>query len=119
LYFLEKLKKAEERNFSVFNKSIFSLDLEKKKFDIVLALAIFHHFIKEEKTYYDLIHFLKNLRVGEIYFEPPDPAEPQMQNAFRNFNNKEFVEFIINNSCLNHFKQIGFAEDGRRLYKIW
>ena len=119
LYFLEKLKKTEERNFSVFNKSIFSLDLDKKKYDIVLALAVFHHFTKEEKTYNQLIHFLKNLRMGEMYFEPPDPEEPQMQNSFRNFNHKEFVEFIIKNSSLSEFKQIGFAEDGRKLYKIW
>ena len=119
LYFLEKLKRAEERNFSVFNKSIFSLDLDNEKYDIVLALAVFHHFTKEENTYNQLIHFLKNLHVGEMYFEPPDPEEPQMQNAFRNLNSREFVKFIIKNSCLSYFKQIGFAEDGRELYKIW
>lgn len=119
LYFLEKLRKAEERNFSVFNKSIFSLDLHEKKYDIVLALAIFHHFIKEEKTYNQLIHFLKNLRVGEMYFKPQDPEEPQMQTAFRNFSGDEFVKFIIKNSCLSNYKQIGLAEGGRKLYKIW
>lgn len=118
-YFLEKLKKTEECNFSVFNKSIFSLPLDKKKYDIVLALAVFHHFTKEEKTYNQLIHFLKNLRMGEMFFEPPDPEEPQMKNAFRNFNQKEFVEFIIKNSCLSNYKQIGTAEDDRKLYKIW
>jgi hypothetical protein len=119
LYFLEKLKKAEERNFSVFNKSVFSLDLNKKKYDIVLALAVFHHFTKWEETYNQLIHFLKNLHVEEMYFEPQKPDEPQMQNAFRNFTGNEFVEFIINNSCLTYYKGIGFAEDGRKLYKIW
>ena len=119
LYFLEKLKKADERNFAISNKSIFSLDLDKKKYDIVLALAVFHHFTKEEKTYNQLIHFLRNLHVGEIYFEPPQPDEPQMQNAFRNFNSNEFVAFIIKNSCLKCYKQIGLAEDGRKLYKIW
>jgi len=119
LYFLEKLKKAEERNLTIFNKSIFSLDIDTKKYDIVLALAVFHHFTKEEKTYNQLIHFLNNLQVGEIYFEPPDPKEPQMQTAFRNFDSDEFVEFIIKNSCLKYSKQIGLVEDGRKLYKIW
>lgn len=54
-----------------------------------------------------------------MYFEPPDPEEPQMQTAFRNFDSDEFVEFIIKNSCLRYSKQIGLAEDGRKLYKIW
>lgn len=119
LYFLEILRKAEDRNFTVFNKSLFSLDLNMIEYDIVLALAIFHHLTKEEKTYNQLVNFLKNLRTREMFFEPPDPAEPQMQTAFRNFNSKEFVEFIISNSALKHYKKIGEAEDRRELYKIW
>ncbi len=95
------------------------MDITKKKYDIVLALAIFHHFIKEEETYHQLIHFLKNIHIGEMYFEPHEPNEPQMQNAFRNFNGLEFIEFIIKNTCLQYYKQIGLSEDGRKLYKIW
>jgi hypothetical protein len=119
LYFLHKLKKAEDRNFTVFDKSIFSLDTTKKKYDIVLALAVFHHFTKEEKTYDRLVRFLRNLQMREMYFEPPDPEEPQMQHAFRNYSCKEFVQFIIKNSCLKHYRPIGSAEDGRKLYKLW
>ena len=119
LYFLKKLKKAEDLNFTFFDKSIFSLDTSRKKHDIVLALAIFHHFTKEEKTYNQLVKFLQDLNIGEMYFEPPDPKEPQMQSAFRNYSCEEFVNFIIQNSCLEHYKLIGSAEDGRKLYKLW
>jgi len=119
LYFLKKLKKAEDLNFTVFHKSIFSLDTSRKKYDIALALAVFHHFTKEEKTYNQLVRFLRNLQMREMYFEPPDPEEPQMQSAFRNYSCEEFVQFIIKNSCLNHYKPIGSAEDGRKLYKLW
>jgi len=119
LYFLKKLQKAEDRNFTVFDKSIFSLDTRTQKYDIVLALAVFHHFTKEEKTYKQLVRFLRNLQMREMYFKPPDPEEPQMQSAFRNYSCEEFVQFIIKNSCLNHYKPIGSAEDGRKLYKLW
>ena len=119
LYFLKKLKKAEDRNFTVFDKSIFSLDTSTQKYDIVLALAVFHHFTKEEKTYKQLVRFLRNLQMREMYFKPPDPEEPQMQSAFRNYSCEEFVQFIIKNSCLNHYKPIGSAEDGRKLHKLW
>ena len=119
LYFLNKLRKAENRNFSVFDNSIFSLNARKNKYDIVLALAIFHHFTKEEKTYNQLTQFLRSLDMKELYFEPPDPEEPQMQSAFRNYSCEEFVHFIVQNSCLEHYKLIGSAEDGRKLYKLW
>ena len=119
LYFLKKLKKAEDLNFTVFDKSIFSLDTSRKKHDIVLALAIFHHFTKEKKTYNQLVKFLQDLNIGEMYFEPPDPTEPQMQSAFRNYSCEEFINFIVQNSCLEHYKLIGCAEDGRKLYKLW
>ena len=94
LYFLKNLKKAEDRNFTVFDKSIFSLDTGRNRYDIALALAIFHHFTKGEKTYNQLVKFLQDLNVGEMYFEPPDPKEPQMQSAFRNYSCEEFINFI-------------------------
>ena len=74
---------------------------------------------KEEKTHNQLVKLLQALKVGEMYFEPPDPKEPQMQSAFRNYSCEEFVNFIIQNSCLKHYKLIGSAEDGRKLYKLW
>ena len=119
LYFLNKLRKAENRNFSVFENSIFLLDTRNIKYDIVLALAIFHHFTKEEKTYNQLTRFLRSLNMKEMYFEPPDPEEPQMQSAFRNYSCEEFVHFVVQNSCLENYKPIGSAEDGRKLYKLW
>jgi hypothetical protein len=42
-----------------------------------------------------------------------------MQTAFRNYDCEEFVNYILNNSCLTHYKLIGEAEDGRKLYKLW
>ena len=119
LFFLNKLRTAEERNFAVFDQSIFSLDIERSRYDAVLALAVFHHFTKEGKRYDLLTRFLQKLDMQEMYFEPPDPSEPQMQTAYRNYDCKGFVDYILDNSCLTHYKLIGQAEDSRKLYKLW
>jgi len=119
LYFLRKLRRAESRSFEVFDKSIFSLDVEQKYYDVVLAIAVFHHFTKEEGTFNLLKEFLGRLHLGEMYFQPPDPKEVQMASAHRNFHPSEFVEFIIENSPLRNAREIGLAEDGRKLFKLW
>ena len=119
LFFLNKLRRAEERNFAVFDQSIFSLDIERSRYDTVLALAVFHHFTKEGKRYDLLTRFLQKLDMQEMYFEPPDPSEPQMQTAYRNYDCQGFINYILDNSCLTHYKLIGHAEDSRKLYKLW
>ncbi len=120
LYFLGKLKKAENRNFKVFPGSIFDLPSDiLGKFDVILALSVFHHFIKKEKAYRKLIQFLGNLKGKELFFEPHNPQDSQMKGAYRNFDNDEFAKFIVQKSSFNKFKIIGKTDYGRQLYKIY
>lgn len=116
-YFLEKLKIAENRKFKIIYGSIFDYR-DKTNFDVVLALNIFHHFIKTEETYYKLIDLLKRLRMKVMFFQPELPDSPQMIGAYRNFNCDEFVDFIIENSCLNEAIRIGQTENGRPVYRL-
>lgn len=118
LFFLKKIKMAEDRQYSLYDDNLFTLDIKNKHFDVVLALSVFHHFTKFENTYHKLVRFLNNLKVKEMFFEPPDPNEPQMQSAYKNFTANKFAKFIIDNSCLQSYSKIGAAEDGRGLYKI-
>jgi len=119
LYFLKKLKKAESRNFKIINKSILEYQ-GKMDFDVVLALNVFHHFLKEKKEYYQLIEFLKRLITKVMFFEPHLPNEPQMKKAYVNYNCEEFVNFILEHSpYLNRAVHIGEAEDGRPIYKLY
>lgn len=119
LYFLEKLKKIENKRFKIIPKSIFNLPEDiPKEYDVIIALSIFHHFIKEEKIFKKFIEFLKTLKGKELFFEPHNPNEPQMKEAYRNFDNDEFTEFIIQNSSFTTFERIGFSEYGRPIYKI-
>ena len=119
VYFMKKLRDIEKKKFTIINKSIFDYK-DKFDFDIILALNIFHHFLREKDLYHKLIKFLGNLKIREMYFQPHDPKEKIMKNAYKNYNNEQFVNFIIKNSCLNNFKQINDISDGRTrpIFKI-
>ncbi len=119
LYFLQKFRETEKKKFKIIPYSIFNLpDNIPKKYDIIIALSIFHHFIKEEHIYKKFIEFLKTLKGKELFFEPHNPEEPQMKGAYMNFDNDEFASFIIQNSSFTSFKRIGFSEHGRPIYRI-
>ncbi len=120
LHFLKKLKKANNKKFEIISHSVF--DMSKNmlvEFDVILALSVFHHFIKKENTYKKLINLLKNLKGKEMFFEPHNPEEPQMKKAYKNFINDNFAKFIVDNSHFTKFKIIGYSETGRPLYKIY
>ena len=121
VYFLEKLKRAENWNFTIIPKSIFECQdiIESSHFDVVLALNIFHHFLKKKDSYYLLIDFLRNLKTREMYFGPHLANEPQMAGAYRDYSEEEFVKFILQNSKLNRAKLIGKNDDGRSIYKLY
>lgn len=120
LFFLTKLKRAENRGFKVIPKSIFEYeDVTKASFDVVLALNIFHHFLKNEASYLKLVNLLKNLETREMYFEPHCPDETQMKDAYKNFSEEEFIEFILKNSKFSKAKLIGRAKDNRGIYKLY
>ncbi|MFX1498781.1 MAG: class I SAM-dependent methyltransferase [Promethearchaeota archaeon] len=119
VYFMKKLRDIESKHFNIINKSIFDLDL-KIEIDIVLALNIFHHFLREKQLYLKLIDFLNQLKMKVMYFQPHDPDEEIMKNAYKNYNNQQFVNFIIKNSCLNHFEILNEKVEGknRPIYKL-
>jgi len=120
VYYMKKLRDIEDKKFKIINKSIFDLN-EKLDYDIVLALNIFHHFLREKELYNQLVEFLNRLKLKVMYFQPHDPTEGLMRNAYINFDNEQFVRFIIKHSCLNKFELINKQSDGRLrpLYKIF
>jgi len=118
LYFMEKLKKATNKRFNIIKKSIFNYNIKNKKSNVVLALNIFHHFLKNEKSYLKLIEFLKNIRTEIMFFESHLPNDPQMKDSYINYNPKEFVEFILSNSRLNRSLYLGKAEYNRPVFYL-
>jgi len=117
LYFLKKIRKANNKKFKVLDVNILAKSTP-SSFDIVLALNIFHHFLKSSEKFKAFIEFLQRLECKEMYFQSHEYLEPQMRKAFKNFEPVPFVEFIIEHSCLNKYKCIG-KDQRRKLFKLW
>ena len=117
-YFLKKLKTAHDRNFKVIEESIFTYR-EKCRFDVVLALSIFHHFLKKKVDHEALINFLQRMDTNMMFFEPHgDMRTAKMIGAYRNYEPDKFVQFLLRHSSLTHAELIKNAEDGRPIYKL-
>jgi len=119
VYFLEKLKEVEKRKFKIISQSIFNYDKENELvFDIVIALNIFHHFLKSKRSYEELIHLLKRIRTKELFFQSHKYDEPQMKGAYKNFHPEEFAQFLSKHTNLK-YKLIGKTKDNRKIFKFY
>lgn len=119
LYFMKKLKIAENKKFKIIPDSIFNYKRNQKiVVDVVLALNIFHHFLKTKSSYFNLIKLLKRLEVKELFFRAHHPESFQKIKVYQNYNPDQFVNFLIENSCLNSSKLIEEIKHGRSLYKL-
>lgn len=116
---LEKIRIAENRKFKTINASIFEASFIKNtKFDVVLALSIFHHFLKTEKHFSLFKDLLKNLETDVLFFEPHRPQEDQMKDAFVNYGETEFVDFLLQHTSLKKSEAIYTAKNKRTLFKL-
>lgn len=121
IYFMRKLRNIDDENYQIIYGDILDPStLKKNNYNIVLALNIFHHFIKSKEDFYRLSRFLKDITMEEMFFEPHNMEDLQMQNAYKNFSEIEFIKFILNNSCLKYFKRIDDESfEGRKLYQLY
>lgn len=117
LFFIHQLQKANETNFEIINQDIFEYIGKGKNFDTVLALAIFHHFLKTEELHTALTSLLQSLEMKEMFLLTHKTNENQMKGAFANYEPDEFAEFIIENSCLDTYHEIADFR-GRKLLRI-
>jgi SAM-dependent methyltransferase len=119
VYFLEKLKKAENKKFKIIHQSIFEYQKNQElKFDVILALNIFHHFLKDKGSYFNMIKLLRRMKAKELFFEPDKQKKHPDRALYKNYSPEEFVNFIIENSCFKKAKFLGNAEDSRPIYKL-
>ena len=115
--FLYVMKKTHHGlNFRIFEDSF--LNLDQRNFDIIVALNIFHHFLKNENDYQKLIFFLKSITFREIFIQFHETDEKQMTQSYKNYNNTEFLEFILKTTNKNNFEYVG-EERQRKIYKIF
>ena len=119
LFCLRGLKKSLQKKFTIIDKSFLeSKEIHETSFDIVLALNLFHHFLRREDDFNKLNMFLENLRCNEMYFESHNFDDPQLKNAYINMREDEFADYVRIKLRLSNYETIGSASDGRPLYKI-
>jgi hypothetical protein len=120
LYFLRKIKRAENKQFVIVPESILeSKQIRDLDIDVMLALNVFHHFLKSEDSYMKLVDLLQTVHVKEAFFEPHLIDDLQMENAYKNFSPIEFSEFLLEHLRLNHAEKLGEATDGRPIYHLF
>lgn len=115
LYFLKRLREIEKKNFEVIQKSVF--DIDRKQYDVVLALSIFHHFLRTMELFNKMTKFLTELEIKYMFFEPPETGHC-FKNSYVEFSEIEFVNYILEHSCLNSKELLDRGERGRPLYLL-
>jgi len=119
LYFLQRLRKAENKKFKIMAGSIGEWpQVDKMRFDVVLALNVFHHALKTKYSCSQLATQLNRLNVRELFFETPNDADSQMKDAYRKYTPSEFVQFIMRNSKFKKAALIGKTEDDTTMYRL-
>ncbi len=119
----DRIRIAEGRKFTVIADDLFVAaerePLRERRFEIVLALNIFHHFLKERELFEKFATWLSRLQVETMFFEPHCSREPQMAGAHVNFDEREFISFVLEKSMLNHAELVHRCHDGRPIYRLW
>lgn len=96
LYILKKLRNASNKKFDVYSDSIFKFHKKGKvSYDIILALNIFHHFLKRKRNFLKLIDLLNRVDVKEFFFGAHNPEEFKHWKYYIKFNPEQFTQFII------------------------
>ena len=110
---LNQYRSMYDRQFTIWPQSIFEID--RFEFDIVLALNIFHHFVRTKHDYNRLIALLNQLRCQALYLEPDQNDGIE---SYKHFNDEEFVEFVLKNTRLKKSRYLGQAKEGRPLFLL-
>ena len=119
IYYLKGIRQAFGRNFEVWQGDIFDYHAI-EEMDVVIALNILHHFCKTEPLHKRLIVLLQRMKAEVMFFQAHRQNPPgQMEGAFRNYSEDEFLSFISEHTGLNHWEKLGVASDGRPLFKLW
>jgi len=115
LEILEGLRDACGKSFEIHRGDF--VELTGRSFDIMIAFNIFHHSLRTEARYDDLIRFLGAVEVKTIFFQSHSFDEKKMTDAFRNLDPQAFADFIMRHARLTSVERIG-NDQKREIFKI-
>jgi SAM-dependent methyltransferase len=117
LYILDKVRVAANKNFEIRSGNVLDdMEVTNHKYEIVVALNIFHHFLKKEADHRKFIAFLNRLDTNYMVFEPHLTIEEPFANAYKNYPADEFCAFVMQHARLTKKEKIYQAHDGREIY---
>lgn len=116
---LNILKKVFRYKYNIIQWDIMQWDwIKDNKFKLVIALSIFHHFIKTEELFGKFKTFLNNLNTEMIAFESHIANEEQMIWSYKNFEPEEFAEFIKEETWLKNILKLWSTDKKWRILFI-
>jgi cyclopropane fatty-acyl-phospholipid synthase-like methyltransferase len=111
-----EIKNLCNKKFNIIYSSFF--DVDNLEYDLVCALNIFHHFTKNQAYFEALDSFLGRLKCKALLFQSSNPSELQMENAYVNFSQDEFAEFLAKKTGLTSVRMLGVDDSERNIYFI-
>ena len=117
-YFLDKIKRAEQCKFKAVCASVFDFVNSDIHVDTVLALNIFHHFLKTEAGHANLVSLLGRLNFNEMFLQTHSPQEPQMEGSYKNYAGEEFAEFVMQHSGASKMDVLKRYDTGRIMFRL-
>jgi Methyltransferase domain len=115
--FMRRLRRSQQFSYRTVLADIEDFLNAEQTFDVVLALAVFHHFIKTKRGHSKLIRTLNKLRAKQIFLWTHNPREEQMQNAYKNYPPRQFARLVMEHARLSKVELLGTI-GGRSLFAL-
>lgn len=115
-YILRRLVAAADADIRVIKGSVLDVPLQ-PPYKVVLALNIFHHFLKERHNTEKLERLLGGLGAESLFLETHEPEEPQMRGAYFNPAPEEHARWVAERAGLPSHTLIG-QPGGRNLFHL-
>jgi len=116
VYFMTEIRNLCDRNFEVVHDSIFNISAV--QYDIVIAMNIFHHFMKTRDSFEKLDAFLRRLKCRMMIYQAHDPTESQMRSAYCNMDPEEAARFLAERLHLPRIVEIGSDRKRRKMFNL-
>ena len=114
--FLRRIAELSGTPVKVEERSVFELD--GLDFDVVLALNIFHHFLRQPDSYRQLMDLLSRLRCRTMIYQAHAIDGPKMKEAFARIPPEEMCDIICRKVGLNGWEQIDIFNK-RKVFRIY
>ena len=111
-YMINKLKNINQNTFNIIDQSLFSM--KEKKFDIVLGLNVYQHFMKGKSKMKQFINYIKTLKVKEHFIQVPEYLKIEDSDDIMSL---DFITMIIKYGNLKNM--IELPSKSRKMYKLF